>query len=81
MGLKIRAGVALGGMLLSYFFGVSFLSNLASHLDTTGNVLVDIADGIGFLSKVSSFMAFELRSDLQLSIFTVLSPAQIYSPD
>ena len=36
MGFKIRAGMALGGMLMSYFFGLSFLSGIASHLDTTG---------------------------------------------
>ena len=54
MGFKIRAGMAVGGMALSYFFGLSFLSGIASHLDTTGNILVDIADGIGLVSKVCS---------------------------
>jgi hypothetical protein len=52
MGFKIRAGMAVGGFVLSYFFGLGFLSGIASHLDTTGNILVDIADGIGLVSKV-----------------------------
>ena len=52
MGLKIRAGMAVGGFVMSYFFGLSCLSGIASHLDTTGNILVDIADGIGLVSKV-----------------------------
>ena len=52
MGLKIRAGLAIGGLVMSYLFGLNFLSGIASHLDTTGNVLVDIADGIGLVSKV-----------------------------
>lgn len=55
MGFMIRVGMAIGGMLLSYFFGLNFLSNFATHLDSTGNVLVDIADGIGLVSKVKSF--------------------------
>ena len=55
MGFKIRAGMAVGGFVLSYFFGLGFLSGIASHLDTTGNILVDIADGIGLVSKVQSF--------------------------
>ena len=54
MGFKIRAGMAVGGFVLSYFFGLGFLSGIASHLDTTGNILVDIADGIGLVSKVQS---------------------------
>jgi len=54
MGFKIRAGMAVGGFVLSYFFGLGFLSGIASHLDTTGNILVDIADGIGLVSKVNS---------------------------
>jgi len=53
MGFKIRAGMAMGGLAMSYFFGITFLSGIASHLDTTGNILVDIADGIGLVSKVS----------------------------
>ena len=52
MGMKIRAGMAVGGFVMSYFFGLSCLSGIASHLDTTGNILVDIADGIGLVSKV-----------------------------
>ena len=54
MGLKIRAGLAFGGLIMSYFFGLSGLSGIASHLDSTGNILVDIADGVGLVSKVSS---------------------------
>ena len=46
--------MAVGGFALSYFFGITFLSGIASHLDTTGNILVDIADGIGLVSKVGS---------------------------
>ena len=52
MGLKIKAGMAIAGMALSWFCGIPFLSGIASHLDTTGNVMVDIADGIGLISKV-----------------------------
>jgi len=51
MGLKIRAGLAFGGLIMSYFFGLSGLSGIASHLDSTGNILVDIADGVGLVSK------------------------------
>ena len=53
MGLKIKAGMAIAGMAMSWFCGIPFLSGIASHLDTTGNVMVDIADGIGLISKVS----------------------------
>ena len=52
MGLKIKAGMAFAGIALSWFCGIPFLSGIASHLDTTGNVMVDIADGIGLISKV-----------------------------
>lgn len=52
MGLKVKAGMALGGLVLSWAFGLNFLSGIASHLDSTGNILVDIADGIGLVSKV-----------------------------
>ena len=51
MGVKIKAGMALGGLLLSWMFGLNFLSGIASTVDSTGNVLVDIADGIGLVSK------------------------------
>merc|ERR1712088_926659 len=51
MGLKIRLGLAGAGLFMSYFFGFSGLSGIATHLDSTGNVLVDIADGIGLVSK------------------------------
>ena len=52
MGLKIKAGMAIGGMVLSWAFGLNFLSGIASYVDSTGNILVDIADGIGLVSKV-----------------------------
>ena len=52
MGLKIKAGLALGGMVLSWAFGLNFLSGVATYVDSTGNILVDIADGIGMVSKV-----------------------------
>ena len=52
MGLKIRAGMAFAGLAVSWFFGIPFLSGIAGYLDTTGNVMVDIADGIGLVSKV-----------------------------
>ena len=55
MGFKIRLGMAGIGLVMSYFFGLSGLSGIASHLDSTGNVLVDIADGIGLVSKVIHF--------------------------
>ena len=54
MGVKIKAGMALGGLLLSWMFGLNFLSGIASTVDSTGNVLVDIADGIGLVSKASA---------------------------
>ena len=52
MGLKIKAGMTIAGIAMSWFCGIPFLSGIASHLDTTGNVMVDIADGIGLISKV-----------------------------
>ena len=52
MGLKIRLGLAGMGLIMSYFFGLNGLTGIASHLDSTGNILVDIADGIGLVSKV-----------------------------
>ena len=67
MGFKIRAGMAVGGMALSYFFGLSFLSGIASHLDTTGNILVDIADGIGLVSKVCSWLPCQPTRYLETS--------------
>lgn len=45
--------MALGGLILSYGFGLSFLSGVATYLDSTGNIMVDIADGIGLISKAS----------------------------
>ena len=53
MGMKIKAGMAIGGMVLSWAFGLNFLSGIASYVDSTGNILVDIADGIGLVSNVS----------------------------
>ena len=41
------------GLFMSYFFGLHGLTGIASHLDSTGNILVDIADGIGLVSKVN----------------------------
>eukprot|EP00095_Tigriopus_kingsejongensis_P012501 maker-scaffold221_size251850-snap-gene-1.9 protein:Tk12501 transcript:maker-scaffold221_size251850-snap-gene-1.9-mRNA-1 annotation:"hypothetical protein" len=51
MGLKIKAGMALTGLVLSWCFGLNGLSGVASYVDSTGNILVDIADGIGLVSK------------------------------
>lgn len=53
MGLKVKAGLAIGGLALSYLFGLNTLSGVASYVDSTGNILVDIADGIGLVSKVN----------------------------
>ena len=53
MGMKIKAGMAIGGMVLSWAFGLNFLSGIASYVDSTGNILVDIADGIGLVFNVS----------------------------
>jgi hypothetical protein len=53
MGLKVKAGLAVGGLVLSWTFGLNFLSGVATYLDTTGNIMVDIADGIGIVSKVN----------------------------
>merc|ERR1712129_226136 len=46
-----RMGMAGIGLIMSHFFGFSGLSGIATHLDSTGNILVDIADGIGLVSK------------------------------
>merc|ERR1712241_1609597 len=51
MGLKIRAFMGIAGLALSWGFGLNFLSGIATYLDTTGNVMVDIADGIGLVSQ------------------------------
>lgn len=51
MGLKIRMGMALSGLALSSMFGVNLLSGIKDYVDTTGNIMVDIADGIGMVSK------------------------------
>ena len=67
MGLKIRLGMAGIGLFMSYFFGLSGLSGIATHLDSTGNILVDIADGIELVSKVKTIIIF-------LSFSTFLLP-------
>merc|ERR1712037_269891 len=51
MGLKLRMGLALSGLALSSMFGVNMLSGIKDYVDTTGNIMVDIADGIGMVSK------------------------------
>ena len=53
MGLKLRLGLALSGLALSSMFGVNLLSGVKDYVDTTGNIMVDIADGIGMVSKAS----------------------------
>ena len=71
MGLKIKAGMAIAGIAMSWFCGIPFLSGIASHLDTTGNVMVDIADGIGLISKVTIFFTSQtisLKSTAPLNI-------------
>ena len=60
MGLKIRAFMGIAGLALSWGFGLNFLSGIATYLDTTGNVMVDIADGIGLVSQVTCSMINEL---------------------
>jgi len=44
-------GLALSGLALSSMFGVNMLSGIKDYVDTTGNIMVDIADGIGMVSK------------------------------
>ena len=70
MGVKIKAGMALGGLLLSWMFGLNFLSGIASTVDSTGNILVDIADGIGLVSKASTlsvvYMGGSIRNDIKI---------------
>lgn len=51
MGLKLRLGLAGLGLALSSMFGVNMLSGVKDYVDTTGNIMVDIADGIGMVSK------------------------------
>ena len=55
---------------MSYFFGLSGLSGIATHLDSTGNILVDIADGIGLVSKVNP--AFYYFHSKKLSLLLTL---------
>ncbi len=52
MGLKLRLGLAVTGLALSSMFGVNMLAGVKDYVDTTGNIMVDIADGIGMVSKV-----------------------------
>ena len=61
MGLKIRAFMGIAGLALSWGFGLNFLSGIATYLDTTGKVMVDIADGIGLVSQVTYSMIFLVR--------------------
>jgi len=51
MGLKLRMGLAVTGLALSSMFGVNMLAGVKDYVDTTGNIMVDIADGIGMVSK------------------------------
>ncbi len=51
MGFKIKAVLAFGGLALSWMFGLNCLTGIASYVDSTGNILVDIADGIGMVSQ------------------------------
>jgi hypothetical protein len=78
MGFKIRAGMAVGGLAISYFFGLSFLSGLASQLDTTGNILVDIADGIGLVSKVTPVFSIP-NIDINLCFLPLNGHLFVYS--
>merc|ERR1711973_232941 len=43
--------LALTGLGLSSMFGVNMLAGVKDYVDTTGNIMVDIADGIGMVSK------------------------------
>ena len=60
MGLKLRMGLAVTGLALSSMFGVNMLAGVKDYVDTTGNIMVDIADGIGMVSKVSC-MSYEVH--------------------
>ena len=57
------------GLFMSYFFGLHGLTGIASHLDSTGNILVDIADGIGLVSKVNKIRKQQI--DYFISFFTL----------
>jgi len=63
MGLKIRLGLAFSGLLMSSLFGVNMLTGIKDYVDTTGNIMVDIADGIGMLSKGIEYIEFYLDPD------------------
>ena len=68
MGLKLRMGLAVTGLALSSMFGVNMLAGVKDYVDTTGNIMVDIADGIGMVSKVSC-MSYEVHYACLLLLF------------
>lgn len=76
MGLKIKAGMAVTGLVLSWCFGLNGLSGIASYVDSTGNILVDIADGIGLVSKGIE----ALESYLESKPAPPLAPADASGP-
>ena len=61
MGLKLRLGLAGLGLALSSMFGVNMLSGVKDYVDTTGNIMVDIADGIGMVSKVKRTNKIQIK--------------------
>jgi len=63
MGLKVRLGLAFSGLFLSSMFGVNMLSGIKDYVDTTGNLMVDIADGIGMVSKGIEYIETYLDPD------------------
>jgi len=63
MGLKLRMGLAMTGLALSSMFGVNMLAGVKDYVDTTGNIMVDIADGIGMVSKGIEALEFWLDPD------------------
>jgi len=63
MGLKLRLGLAGLGLALSSMFGVNMLSGVKDYVDTTGNIMVDIADGIGMVSKGIEALEYYLDPD------------------
>ena len=63
MGLKLRLGLAGLGLALSSMFGVNMLAGVKDYVDTTGNIMVDIADGIGMVSKVISYQEIHRKRD------------------
>ena len=63
MGLKLRMGLAVTGLALSSMFGVNMLAGVKDYVDTTGNIMVDIADGIGMMSKGIEALEYWLDPD------------------